>query len=141
MTRPLHVKTDVQRGDRPTGEQRERGYEPRDASPGKVMLAAACFVGLMVLGLGFAAATLGWLEGQDERPRDTSNAMAVAPLQPHLLAEPRTAKRRYDAAINRRMDDTALARARRDLVRHGWREAEPAPGPQETARAHRGAAQ
>ncbi|EZP74463.1 hypothetical protein BV96_00553 [Sphingomonas paucimobilis] len=140
MTRPLHAETKVQRGGRPTGEQRERGYEPSDASPGKVMLGVACFLGLLLAGLAFAAGTLGWLKGQSDLPREAGAAMAIVPPPPHLLADPGAARRRYDAAMDRHMDAAALARARQDLIRQGWGEAEPAPLPEAAARAHRDAA-
>lgn len=139
MTRPLHVETKVQRGDHPSKRDRERGYEPRDASPGKVMLGIACFLLLMLVGLAFAAGTLGWLEYQDERPRDLAPVMVISPPPPHLLAEPQPARRRYDAAMERRLRDAALARARRRLIEQGWGEAEPAPSPETVAQAHRGA--
>jgi hypothetical protein len=140
MTRPLHVETKVQRGDSPSRAQRERGYEPSDASPGKVMLGVACFLMLMLAGLAFAAATLGWLKRDDDRPRDTRPAVAITP-PPHLEAAPLAERVRYDAAMAKRMDDAALARARRDLIERGWGEADPAPPAEAVARAHREAVQ
>ena len=139
MTRPLHVETKVQRGDHPSDQQRERGYEPRDASPGKVMLGIACFLGLMLVGLAFAAGILSWLRTQDDQPRDLAPIMVISPPPPHPLAEPQPARRRYDAAMERRLKDAALTRARSSLIERGWGELEPAP-PETVARAHREAA-
>lgn len=141
MTRQLHVETKVQRGDHPSDRQRERGYEPRDASPGKVVLGIACFLGLMLVGLAFAAGTLGWLRTQDDQPRDLAPVMVISPPPPHLLAEPQSARRHYDAAMERHLKDAALTRARRSLIERGWGEVEPAPPPETVARAHREAAQ
>ena len=141
MTRPLHVETKVQRGDHPSDQQRERGYEPRDASPGKVMLGIACFLGLMLVGLAFAAGTLSWLRTQDDQPRDLAPVMVISPPPPHLLAEPQPALRRYNAAMERHLKDAALTRSRRSLIERGWKEVEPAPPPETVARAHREAAQ
>lgn len=141
MTRPLHAETNVQRGDHPSDEQRARGYEPRDASPGKVVLGVACFLALMLVGLAFAAATLGWLQARDKRPRDLAPVMAVSPPPPHLFAEPEAARRRHDAAMEQRLKDASLDRARRDLVQRGWGEAEATPSTPAVARQHREAAQ
>lgn len=141
MTRPLHVETKVQRGDHPSDRQRERGCEPRDASPGKVVLGIACFLGLMLVGLAFAAGTLSWLGTQDDQPRDLAPVMVISPPRPHLLAEPEPARRHYDMAMERRLKDAALTRARRSLIERGWKEVEPAPPPEAVARAHREAAQ
>ncbi|GLV30258.1 hypothetical protein TomTYG75_27740 [Sphingobium sp. TomTYG75] len=141
MTRPLHVETKVQRGDHPSDRQRERGYEPRDASPSKVVLGIASFLGLMLVGLAFAAGTLSWLRTQDDQPRDLAPVMAISPPLPHLLAEPQSVRRRYDAAMGRHLKDAALTRARRSLIERGWKEVEPAPPPEAVARAHREAAQ
>ena len=140
MTRPLHVETKVQRGDRPPDRQRERGYEPRDASPGKVVLGIASFLGLMLVGLAFAAGTLSWLRMKDDQPRDLAPVLAISPPPPHLLTEPQSVRRRYDAAIERHLKDAALTRARSKLIERGWGEVEPAPTPETVARAHREAA-
>lgn len=136
MTRPLHAETEVQRGEHPSEEQRRRGYEPRDASPARVLLGIACFLALMVAGLGFAWATLGWLRARDDQPRCLDAGMAITPPPPHLLADPVDARRRYDAAMDRRIEAAALARARGDVVRQGWQEAEATPSAEATAHAH-----
>ncbi|KKW90644.1 hypothetical protein [Sphingobium chungbukense] len=141
MTRPLHTETDVQRGAHPSQEQRRRGYEPRDASPGRVVLGIACFLALMAAGLGFAWATLGWLKARDDQPRDLTHAMAIAPPPPHLLAEPEAVRHGYDAAMDRRMEAPALAHARSEVARQGWQDAASAPSTEATARAHREAGQ
>ncbi|UXC91434.1 hypothetical protein EGM87_02820 [Sphingobium sp. RSMS] len=140
MTRQLHVETKVQRGDHPSDQQREHGYEPRDASPGKVMLGIACFLGLMLVGLAFAAGTLRWLRTQDDQPRDLAPVMVISPPLPHLLAEPQPARRRYDAAMERHLKNVALTRARRRIIERGWGELEPASLPETVARPHREAA-
>lgn len=137
MTRPLHAETEVQRGDSPTAEQRERGYEPRDASPAKVLLGVACFLALMLLGLLFSAATLGWLKTEEDKPRDQTRSLAVTPLPPHLLAEPVASRQRFDRAMERQLDKAALDRAAQLLVQRGWQEDASAPSTEETARAHR----
>jgi hypothetical protein len=66
--------------------------------------------------------------------------MAITP-PPHLEAAPLAERVRYDAAMAKRMDDAALARARRDLIERGWGEADPAPPAEAVARAHREAVQ
>lgn len=137
MTRPLHAETKVQRGDSPTAEQREHGYEPRDASPAKVLLAIACFLALMLLGLLFSAATLGWLKAEEDRPRDPTRSLAITPPPPQLLANPVTSRQRFDRAMGRRLDKAALDRAARSLIQRGWQEDASAPSAEETARAHR----
>ncbi|WP_150293931.1 hypothetical protein [Sphingobium estronivorans] len=138
MTRPLHAETKVQRGDSPTAEQRERGYEPLDASPAKVLLGVACFLALMVAGLLFSAATLGWLKAEEDRPRNPARGLAVKPPPPHLLAEPLASRQRFDAAMAKQRDKAALDRAAQAVIQRGWQE--DMPPPDATARARRGAA-
>jgi len=114
MTRGLHAQTRVQRG----AAGGASGPEPSDAPDGKVALALAGFLVLMLLGMGAA----GWL-AQVWHLRNPPHAAAEAmPPGPRLLADPRQERLRLESQAERRLQagPMPIDRAMTQVTHDGW---------------------
>jgi hypothetical protein len=111
MTKQQDMK--VQRGAPETGDadDRERGFEPKDAPMRPIVIALLSFAMLMLIGLAFPALLL----------RLAPPVARTAPFQPpapRLLADPRGERLRLEARQKGAV--RSLDRAMEQVARRGW---------------------
>ena len=139
MSRKPHPDTRGQGGGDPASaprEDRQCGFEPKDAPAGKVGLALAGVLGSLVLSAGAVAGLMAIVSGtQDHRPAVGTDALPLPTPPPRLQSDP-TAER---IALERpaRQETTArIGEGMRAVEASGWNDPVPAPPPRMTARAH-----
>lgn len=142
MTRGLHADTKVQRGnsDSVSDEERRRGYEPEDAPAKGVAWGTAAFVGLMLIGLLFAAPLVWTLE--QTHPSPLPPRSVPLPPPPRLLVDPPAQRHRIEARQDARLEHgpITIEEAMTQVARQGWSDTAHAPSIAETARDHAEAA-
>lgn len=140
MTRPLHHRTKVQRAEGAEAaapEERQRGYEPSDASPRRVVLVSAALLGLMVTGLVVAGILLRYLRAHSPDPAAPFAEVRPVPPAPRLLTGQAPPLDSFQAdPVATPAPEEAMKAAMRQVEAAGWGEDRPAPSATQAAREH-----